>query len=223
MERLETISSAERLSPAMRIALLLVAIFLAVATAGFFVGFGMAAIDHGHLPRKPLGWAVLAGAILLSYGLYRLIRWLLHPSLTAAMTPYSRRYSKMMLVIMLLSAPLGAALALMALRGNPSGMAQRIFIDGPLPAAGAVALAGVLLVIMSAAVILYHRAIDDHEERAYLWGSQLAYYFLAAAIPIYWLLFRGGLVPALTAGGAMLLLLASFVVQAAVWAWFKFR
>lgn len=54
-------------------------------------------------------------------------------------------------------------------------------------------------------------------------GSQLAYYFLAAAIPIYWLLFRGGLVPALTAGGAMILLLASLAVQAAVWAWFKFR
>jgi hypothetical protein len=223
MERLNVTSSAERLSPTTRIALLALAGLLAFCLAGFFIGFGAAAIDHGHLPRKPLAWGILAGAVGLAYGLYRLIRWLTTPSLGAGMTPYNLRYSKMMGIIMLLSAPLGAALAVMALRGDATDMTRRIFVDGALPAAGAIALAALLLVALSIAVILYHRAIDDHEERAYLWGSQIAYYFLAAFIPIYWLLFRGGLVPALTAGGAMLLLLTSFLVQAAVWAWFKFR
>ena len=223
MESLFKLPPAERLGTGVRIALLMVAGLLAFGMLGFFIGFGVSAIDQGHLPRKPIAWVILAGAVLLSFGLYRAFKWLLNPSLTGRMTAHERRYSKMMILIMCLSAPLGAALAFMTLRGHPSDIARRIFIDGPLPPTGAMLLAGALLLTLTIAAVLYHRTIDDHEERAYLWGSQIAYYFIAAFIPIYWLLFRGGLVPALTAGGAMLLLLASFLLQSTVWAWFKFR
>ena len=212
----------ERLSPAWRILLLLIAGTLALFTVGFFVGFGWAAFDHGHLPRKPAAWAALALAVALSWGLYRLIRALLRPSMTAGMTAFDRRYTKMWLIVCLLGVPIGVAMSLMVHRGDPGDMARHI-VDGPLPAIGALSVAAALFAAFVIAAVLYHRAIDDHEERAYLWGSQVAYYSLAAAIPIYWLLWRGDLVPALTAGGAMLMLLASFIIQTAVWAWFKFR
>lgn len=216
-------SLAERMHPAIRILLLILASILALFVVGFFIGFGVSTFDQGHLPRKPIAWALLGGGAVASYAIYRSIRALLPASLTAEMTSFDRRYARMWLIICLLGVPIGAALALMVLRGDPQGAIRRIFVDGSLPAAGALALSAALVAAFATAAVLYHRAIDDHEERAYLWGSQAAYYSLAAAIPVYWLLWRGELVPALTAGGAMLMLLASFIVQAAVWAWFKFR
>ena len=93
----------------------------------------------------------------------------------------------------------------------------------PVRLAIAVLLAILVTGTFAASVWLYHRAIDDHEERAYLWGSQVAYYFLILALPAWWLLERGGIVPAITTGVAFLAILVSFLVQGAVWAWLKFR
>ena len=213
-----------RQKPAARIALLFLAIVLALFVAGVFAGFVVASVEHGHiLPRKPVGWLVILAAALAGFILYRAIRALLRPALSTGLSSFEQRYSKMWLLVMLLGVPVGIGLAMFSLSGDPRASFGRIFTDGALPPVGAVLISTSLALLFGIAAVLYHRAIDDHEERAYLWGSQIAYYFLAAAIPIYWLLFRGGLVPALTAGGAMLLLLTSFVVQAVVWAWFKFR
>ena len=106
MQRLDDKSPAERLSPALRVALLAIAGLGAFFLVGIMIGFGAATIDHGHLPRKPLAWGSIAGAAGLAYGLYRLIRWPLHPSLGAGLTPYGLRCSRMMGIIMLLRAPL---------------------------------------------------------------------------------------------------------------------
>lgn len=48
------------------------------------------------------------------------------------------------------------------------------------------------------ALVLYHRPVDGHEERAYLWGSQVAYYFLILAFPVWWLFERSAIVGPLT-------------------------
>lgn len=214
----------DRLSLWQRVALLFATAIMGLFLAGFFVGFGMASYEHGHLlPRKPIGWLALGVAVGLSLVVYRMVRALLAKSWTQGMTPFDQRYAKMLLIIVLLGAPLGAGLAFATLDGDPRDAVERIFLNGALSPTGAILLSAALAVLLGIAVILYHRAIDDHEERAYLWASQIAYYFLAIIIPIFWLLSRGGLVPALTAGGAMLMLLASFVIQGAVWAWFKFR
>jgi len=224
MVRFGMVAWVEQQRPVTRIALLIVAIILALLVAGIFAGFMIASLEHGHLlPRKPRGWAFLTIAAASGYALYRAIRLLLRPSLSAGLSPFEQRYSKMWLIVMSLGLPIGIGLAMLSRRGNRRDSLTRIFIDGTLPAGGAVLLAATVMVVLGVGAMLYHRAIDDHEERAYLWGSQIAYYFLAAAIPVYWLLDRGGLVPTITAGGAMLMLLASLVIQGAVWAWFKFR
>ena len=87
----------------------------------------------------------------------------------------------------------------------------------------AIFLAVLITVVVIVAIALYHRAVDDHEERAYLWGSQFAYYFLILAFPAWWLLERGGIVAPLGTGVAFIAILISFLVQGAVWAWLKFR
>ena len=107
--------------------------------------------------------------------------------------------------------PLGRSVIAQSFSGSP--------IAAPIAALLAVLTTG----FFAAAVWLYHRTIDDHEERAYLWGSQLAYYLLVLALPAWWLLERGGIVGPVTATVALIAILISFLVQEIVWAWLKFR
>ncbi|MEO7603307.1 MAG: hypothetical protein ABIS39_08670, partial [Sphingomicrobium sp.] len=124
-------------------------------------------------------------------------------------------------VLAALGVPVGVLLGSF---GQTGGMAAlNPFSDTPIQTPIAILLAVLVTGFLAAAAALYHRTIDDHEERAYLWGSQVAYYFLFLTFPAWWLLERGGLVGSITTGGALGALLASFLVQGAVWAWLKFR
>ena len=133
---------------------------------------------------------------------------------------YEKKYWNVWLVIVGISAPVGAISAILLLR---SGVPASSLFTAPIAPGVAIALALLVTAVCIAAIALYHRAIDDHEERAYLWGSQLAYYFLIVAFPAWWLLERGGIVGAITTGTAFVAVLLSAVVQAGVWAWLKYR
>lgn len=73
---------------------------------------------------------------------------------------------------------------------------------------------------LAIAMTLYHRAIDDHEERAWLWAGLAGWYAFIVPAPVWWVLHRAGLAPP---ADAMLLFLLSMVVNAIVWLWLKFR
>lgn len=213
-----------RMSPVARGLSTLAAVTLALFVLGFWIGFGAAALDHGHLlPRKPLGWVVVAIGLIVTIAVAQLLRVLLSASPVSGMTPFDQRYWKMWLWIGALGIPIGIGLVAIGLIDPGAGDSGRLFSADRIEPAVAAVTTAALLLALGLAAWLYHRTIDDHEELAYLWGSQIAYYFIAAAIPAWWLLSRGEIVPPLAAGPAVLLLLASFVVQAIVWAWFKFR
>lgn len=63
-------------------------------------------------------------------------------------------------------------------------------------------------------------AIDDHEERAWLWAGLAGWYAFIVPAPVWWVLHRAGLAPP---ADAMLLFLLSMVVNAIVYLWLKFR
>lgn len=67
---------------------------------------------------------------------------------------------------------------------------------------------------------LYHRAIDDHEERAWLWAGLAGWYAFIFPAPVWWVLHRAELTPPVD---AMLLFILSMVVNAVVYLWLKFR
>lgn len=73
---------------------------------------------------------------------------------------------------------------------------------------------------LAIAMTLYHRAIDDHEERAWLWAGLAGWYAFVVPAPVWWVLHRAGLAPP---ADAMLLFLLSMIVNAVVWLWFKYR
>lgn len=73
---------------------------------------------------------------------------------------------------------------------------------------------------LAISMIIYHRAIDDHEERAWLWAGLIGWYAFIVPAPAWWVLHRADLAPPVN---AMLLFSLSLIVNAVVWLWLKFR
>ena len=213
---------ADRLGSTARFTLIVLGAILGLFAVGMVAGFSYAIFEDGQLPTKPLAYLIFAAML----GLVAVVGWVLVTLIRSrnpqAMSGFDRRYWKMWAVVAALGMPVGIGIALLGLGDQGDGFS---LVLSNSPIAPLTAIIGSLLVgvplVMSA--IIYHRTIDDHEERAYLWGSTVAFYFLALTFPLHWLLQRGGLIPALTIGMALLLILFSCIIQAIVWALFKFR
>lgn len=222
MEQQANAGWADRLGPTPRITLIVVTATLGLLAVAMLAGYSYAFIEHGHLPNTPRAYFKFAVMV----GLVALFGWLVTKLIRSirpeTMSYFDRRYWKMWAIVVGLSIPIGVMVAVIGLskKEDPFSMALS---NSPIAPLTAIVGAVVLVTILIASVVIYFRAIDDHEERAYLWGSNVAFHFLALAFPLHWLLARGGLVPALTIGTALLLVLASCVLQAIVWALFKFR
>ena len=213
---------AERLGSTARILLLVVTAIFGVFAIGMVGGFSAAVIEDGQLPTKPVVWLIFAAMV----GLVAVVGWVLATLVRSfrpqTMSGFDRRYWKMWGVMVLLGMPLGVAMAVFGL-DDPGGGFSMMISNAPIAPLTAVLVSLVVSALLIAALVIYFRTIDDHEERAYLWGSNVAFHFLALAFPLYWLLARGGLVSQITIGIALLIVLLSCIVQAIVWALFKFR
>ena len=216
-----------RQRPLTRAILWFLAITGALFTVGFFIGFGVAMIEKGRLPHEPISYAALAGAAAAMAGCVVLINALRQGQ--PPETPYERRYNRAILAFGGIGGLVGLTLALAKLRGpdEPEHLSLEWLLDpaafqsiSPAAAIGSTVL---LLIVLGGAFTWYHRIIDDHEERGVLWGSTIGYYFMLFAVPCWLLLAAGGLLPAMTGAVALALVLASTVVQAAVWVWLKYR
>ena len=186
---------------------------------GLAVGVVAGMISHGHLPKRLWVVALPLVAAPLGFAALRVAWGLAVPPKTAS--GYEKRYWKMWMLVTALGIPVGAALAISTRSEGLDSINP--FASTPISEPVALVLAALVSLFFVIVLILYHRAIDDHEERAYLWGSQLAYYFLIVAFPAWWLLERGGIVGPVTTGAAFIAILASFAVQGGVWAWLKYR
>ena len=214
---------AERLSPTGRVIATLFLGLGIVFTLGAVVGFSVAALEHGMVPHKPLAYVAFAAILAVGALLVWALRTVVRPWQTPEVSAFDRRYFRMWMIIGALGVPVGIGLALGTDLSDPLRAGDAIISNSPIDPALAIVLAVVGTLALAASAVLYHRTIDDHEERAYLWGSTIAFYFIAIAFPLAWLLARGGLLDPLGIGQAIIIVLVSFVIQAAVWLWFKFR
>ena len=92
--------------------------------------------------------------------------------------------------------------------------------NSALPISFAIGASIIWVVGLAISLILYHRSVDDHEERAYLWAGTAAWYALTLAAPTWWVLYRASLAPA---PDVMRLFLGALAVNAIVWLWLKYR
>lgn len=207
----------ERIGPAGRIAAWIVLPFLALCFFFAMTGFLIGAVDHGHLPKRPVAYLVFAAG-LAALALCLLLLRTLAQHRRSQGTQYELRYSRMWMVVMLLGVPAGmlVGVALIGARHPDSVFAgiDRAWL--------AMAMAVLLTLAFGIAGVLYHRTIDQHEERASLVASTIAYYFLLIAVPVWAALQWGGILPPIDAASAVGLILVSTIVQALAWAWKKY-
>jgi len=213
---------ADRLGSTARVTLIVVILILGIFMIGMVAGFSYAVFEDGKLPTKPLAYIIFAAMI----GFAALVGWVLATLIRSlrpqSMSGFDRRYWRMWAVIVGLSIPIGIGFVMLGVSDRANGISL-VLSNSPIAPLTAILGSLALGVLLIASAVIYHRTIDDHEERAYLWGSTIAFYFLALAFPLHWLLARGGIVPVLTIGVALLLILLSCIVQAIAWALLKFR
>lgn len=95
-----------------------------------------------------------------------------------------------------------------------------VAISGSVSAGFAIGASLFWVIGLAISMTIYHRAIDDHEERAWLWAGLVGWYAFIVPAPVWWVLHRAAIAPPVD---AMLLFLVSMVANAIVWAWLKFR
>lgn len=201
---------------ALRIALIVLASFGTLFAVGLFAGLIAGQSSRG--ARIDLVFvAELAGAMLLAGGcLYG--GWRAFASLTRAAgrpTDRERRNRLVLTGCMLMGGVIGMVLTLAGPR--PEGM----FSSDPIPAPVAIALAVLIALVLPFVSYYWHRhVVDEQEEAAYNRGALvgISVYFMGA--PAWWLLWRGGLLPA---PDGIAIYFVTIAVTGIVWIWAKYR
>ncbi len=135
-----------------------------------------------------------------------------------ALTPRRRIYW----AAIALSAGLGAVMGALIGHGEAvqPGDVQDFIGNSPLPARIAAIATALWLVANIVGLAMYHRAVDDHEERAWLWAGLAGWYAFIIPTPAWWLLARGGLARPVDMAA---IFFVSLFVNMAVWLWLKYR
>jgi hypothetical protein len=132
-----------------------------------------------------------------------------------APTTREKRNRVVMAACMLLGGGIGVALML----GGNSPLDA--FNSTPLPPLLALALVAPIAVLLPLLTYYWHRnAIDEQEEAAYRNGALYGAYTYFYVAPSWWLLWRGGFVPA---PDGILLYFLIITVTGVVWLWSKYR
>ena len=200
-----------------RIAILAVAALGAVFGVGTIAGVLAAHAERGGGAPTPTLAALLVGAVLFTAGAVFLAARQMKAVTKAAGTPTSRerRNRNVLVVCGALGAVMGAMLSLI----GPTPFSA--FTSDPLPAWLALALAAVVALLIPALSYYWHsRVVDEQEAAAYSKGALLGLYVFWIGAPTWWLLWRGGLLPA---PNGVVIYFATVIVAGAIWMWAKYR
>ena len=184
--------------------------FLTGAVSGYFdkmAEYGDASPSTGLLAQLvviAVGVAVLA-AYLSRFGRF----W----------DNWSRR--KRLYTVSLSIAALLGFVSTLALRvGVGDGPTSDLFGNGQFDPGVAIFLSALWVGGMALSLFIYHRNVDDHEQHAYLWGGLAGFYAIVFPAPVWWLLARAQILPAVD---GMILFLFAVTANAIVYMWLKYR
>ncbi len=192
-----------------------------VMISGFIAGFSVHYQNEGGRAFNGIAAAIFAAAILGIIGLgYRTWQNAKAGKVSGEnLTPRERRRRYILSGCIFLGWIMGIGLPIM-FEGRGSAEAVTIFSNSPLPTNIALAFVFVLLVIVPAITWYWHRyAVDEMEESAYRDGGYYAAYAFLFLTPLWWLLWRGGLLP--EPNGVAIYLTFS-LVWTTVWFWKKY-
>jgi hypothetical protein len=199
-----------------RIALIVLGLFGAVFGVGLVVGILAAHVDRGEAPGLG-GIGLLAGGAALAAA----FAWLAYRSGRAMRkvigTPTSRERRNY--AVLLLSGALGGVIGMALTLGGGSPLDA--FTNSPLPAWLAILIAIPIAVLLPVICVYWHRhAVDEQEAAAYKLGALLGIYTYFIGAPTWWVLWRGGLLPA---PDGIAIYLVTLTVTGVTWLWAKYR
>lgn len=115
----------------------------------------------------------------------------------------------------------GLIAAALIASGEIGGQSPNIFSSDPIAPAVAISVALLIGVLAPLSSWYWHmRVVDEQEADAYRSGAMLAVYAYWFVAPVWWLLWRGGLVPA--PDGIVLYMMTIFIAVI-IWFWKKYR
>ena len=190
--------------------IIIVTAFMTGAVSGYFdkmAEYGEASRTSGFAAQLvviAIGLVVL-GAYLSRFGRF----W----------ASWSRR--KQLYAVSLSIAALLGFVTTLALRfGVGDGPSSDLFGNGQFDPQVAILVSALWIGGMALSLFIYHRNVDDHEKQAYLWGGLAGFYAVIFPAPVWWLLARAQMVPAVD---GMILFLFAVVANAIVYMWLKYR
>jgi hypothetical protein len=191
-----------------------------VMTAGAIAGY---LAEHQAQGGGPLGTAgiVAMGAFAAIIAGLSYVIWRTGSKMKGRNGSLPRR-EKMNQRVMVFSCLLGGAIAIALMASSTAEYgAPTVFSEAPIKPWVAILLALVVGVGMPVLSVYWHnRVIDEQEAYAYRSGALIAIYAFWIGAPVWWLLWRGGLVPA--PDGIAIYLITTFTALI-VWFWKKYR
>lgn len=198
----------------------LAALCASVILTAFGVGlvFGMLAAHNdkggGPFDVKLIGLLAIA-ALVAAGGIYIGYRAIRAFAGSGAETSRERRNR----LVVFLCGGLGAAIGLALTWGAETPLS--VFSNAPIsPALALVLVFGVAVVLPILSYYWHRRVADEQEAAAYGKGALLGIYAYWIGAPTWWLLWRGGLVPA---PDGIAIYFVTIVVMGTVWLWAKYR
>jgi hypothetical protein len=180
---------------------------------GAAAGYLDAQAQAGHTPIPAFVGSALVGLIGLVLASWQLRRM---GKFWSGWSPRKRRYAFSMGIAVLL----GLIVSLLIQAGSPGNAADNLFSNARISGALAWTVTALWVAGLAVSVAIYHRSIDDHEERAYLWGGTAGFYAVVFAALPWWLLMRAGLAPPVD---GMIIFLFAMIANAIVYFWLKYR
>jgi hypothetical protein len=190
-----------------------------VMTGGAVVGYFSEMSSEGDDPFSIPGIIAMAIFVAIIGGLGYAV-WRNAKKIRANGEPLSRR-EKLNNWIVIGSSLLGGMMALiLSVSGTVSAESPDIFSNAPILPSVALLLAFIVGVLLPLVSYYWHKkVVDEQEEAAYRTGALLAMYAFWIVAPVWWLLWRGGMLPA--PDGVALYLMTSFIALI-VWSWKKY-
>ncbi|WP_203309443.1 MULTISPECIES: hypothetical protein [Sphingomonas] len=137
----------------------------------------------------------------------------------APLAPSVRANRRLLAISAVFGAVIGVATVFVQLPHSDGAPTMGDLLRAPLPAWFAILIAVAWGIVLPLISWRWERVVDEHERQAYRDGAVAGFYVMGVGAPMWWILARGGLVPAVDAIG---LYVATMAATAVVWLWRKY-
>lgn len=132
--------------------------------------------------------------------------------------PSERANHRLLIISGALGGAIGLAMSLAVLSGHSGDDPHPSILTAPLPAWLAIVMAIAWGVALPVITWRWQRVVDEHERDAYRDGAVAGSWLMGMGAPVWWVLWRGGLAPAVD----VLWLYAAFItITGLTWLWRK--